>query len=99
MTAEEIIETVVRAGGTLKIQGDNVKYWFPQSLAPLIGELRERKPQVIALLRREGGRIAVFPHCPRCAGYYLYRKDNIGLYECVTCGLAGIEESIARRLI
>jgi len=44
-------------------------------------------------------RVTVFPHCPRCASYALYRKDNIGLYECMTCGLLGIEESTARRLV
>jgi Zn ribbon nucleic-acid-binding protein len=50
------------------------------------------------LLRKAGGRIAEFPHCPRCCSYALYRKNNIGVYECETCGLKGIEEHIARRL-
>ena len=45
------------------------------------------------------GRIAAFPHCPRCCSYYLYRQDNIGAYECQTCGLSGIEESTARRMM
>ena len=43
-------------------------------------------------------RVTVFPHCPNCASYALYRKDNIGAYECLTCGLSGIEESTARRV-
>jgi hypothetical protein len=46
-----------------------------------------------------GKRVTVFPHCPRCASYALYRKDNQGDYECLTCGLAGIEESTARRMV
>ena len=45
-----------------------------------------------------GKRVTVFPHCPRCASYVLYRKDNIGNYECQTCGLLEIAESTARRL-
>lgn len=45
-----------------------------------------------------GGRVTIFPHCPRCASYALYRRDNIGDYECQTCGLQSIEESSARRL-
>ena len=45
-----------------------------------------------------GRRETVFPHCPRCASYALYRKGNIGDYECQTCGLQSIEESSARRL-
>lgn len=46
-----------------------------------------------------GGYVGPFPHCPRCASYALYRKDNIGSYECLTCGLLEIEESTARRLV
>jgi predicted RNA-binding Zn-ribbon protein involved in translation (DUF1610 family) len=45
-----------------------------------------------------GERVTVFPHCPRCASYALYRKDNLGDYECQTCGMQGIEESRARRV-
>lgn len=40
----------------------------------------------------------VFPHCPRCASYDLYRKDNQGDYECETCGLNDISETVARRI-
>ena len=39
-----------------------------------------------------------FPHCPRCASYYLYRKGNVGSYECLTCGVLDIPEDVARRL-
>jgi len=39
-----------------------------------------------------------FPHCPRCASYALYRKNNVGTYECLTCELQGIDETAARRL-
>ena len=38
-----------------------------------------------------------FPHCPRCASYALYRPNNIGDYECLTCGLRNIAEAVARR--
>jgi len=57
--------------------------------APVSEELR--------LAQRPGGR--VFPHCPRCASYALYRRNNIGNYECMTCGLQDIEESTARRVM
>jgi Zn ribbon nucleic-acid-binding protein len=40
-----------------------------------------------------------FPHCPRCASYALYRKNNVGIFECLTCGLEEITESTARRPI
>jgi hypothetical protein len=39
-----------------------------------------------------------FPHCPKCAGYSLYRKNNVGSYECMTCGLQDISEEVARRV-
>ena len=38
-----------------------------------------------------------FPRCPKCASYFLYREDNIGNYECETCGLRDITEEVARR--
>jgi Zn ribbon nucleic-acid-binding protein len=40
----------------------------------------------------------VFPHCPRCASYALYRRNNAGVYECQTCGLQDIDEVTARRV-
>lgn len=99
MTAGELIDAVVRAGGVMKlINGDSVKCWLPKGAAHLAEKLKERKPELVKLLRREGGRIATFPHCPHCTSYALYRKDNIGAYECLTCGMTGIEESTARRL-
>jgi len=39
-----------------------------------------------------------FPHCPKCASYALYRKNNAGNYECQTCGESGITEAVARRV-
>ena len=40
----------------------------------------------------------VLPHCPRCASYALYRKNNVGKYQCETCGLTDISETVARRI-
>lgn len=37
-----------------------------------------------------------FPKCPRCKGYALYRENNLGAYECETCKLVDIAESVAR---
>lgn len=37
-----------------------------------------------------------FPKCPNCGSFALYRQHNLGSYECLTCDLVGIEESIAR---
>lgn len=99
MSMDEMVETVRQLGGVLKLEGDNVRCSLPASAAHLAGELRERKPELVALLKARGGRIAAFPHCPRCASYYLYRKNNIGLYECQTCGLEGIDEATARRVV
>jgi|SRR6516164_1593485 hypothetical protein len=46
---------------------------------------------------RDGGRQIVFPHCPRCSSYALYRRDNQGDFECLTCGQEEITDAIARQ--
>lgn len=99
MTTTELIDAVARAGGVLKIERDGVRCWLPIAAAHLASQLRERKPEVVSLLRMQGGRVATFPHCPRCASYALYRQHNEGKFECQTCGLQNIEEHIARRLM
>lgn len=37
-----------------------------------------------------------FPKCPNCESFALYRPHNIGEYECLTCGMTGITEDVAR---
>lgn len=60
------------------------------------GSVTQQSP---AKWRIRGGWTSTFPHCPRCASYALYRKNNIGDYECLTCGMQDIEESTARRVM
>ena len=98
MSVQSLVDEIIRRGGTLTLTGDTVRYRLPKDAEHLVDELRAVKPELIELLRKAGGRIAEFPHCPRCCSYALYRKNNIGVYECETCGLKGIEEHIARRL-
>jgi hypothetical protein len=43
-------------------------------------------------------RRTAFPRCPGCTSYALYRKNNVGLYQCDTCGLEEISEAVARRM-
>jgi predicted RNA-binding Zn-ribbon protein involved in translation (DUF1610 family) len=94
--AEELAITVERGGGTMTLAGENIELFLPDDLTHLLSELKEHKPEIVALLRRIGGRIADFPMCPKCGAYYLYRERNAGLYECQRCGLQGIEEHDAR---
>ncbi len=98
MTAREAVDSIMRAGGVLAVDGDRIRYKLPPDVWHLTSILAERKAEVLEVLRRQGGRVAPFPHCPRCAGYALYREHNQGDYECQTCGLQGIEESLARRV-
>lgn len=99
MTAREAVDSIMRAGGVLAVDGDRIRYKLPRDVWHLASILAERKAEVLEVLRRHGGRVAAFPHCPRCAGYALYRKDNIGAYECLTCGLPDIDENVARRMM
>ena len=78
MSLPSVVDQIRRAGGVLKLEGDTVKYRLPLDAAHLAAELKQRKPELVELLRRAGGRIAVFPHCPRCASYALYRQHNEG---------------------
>ena len=97
-TADELIESVKRAGGVLELDGDKLRCQLPKDAVYFAELLRERKPEIIEILKARGGRIATFPHCPKCPSYALYRRNNIGKYECMTCGLQEIEESTARRV-
>ena len=99
MSVQSLVDEVVRRGGTLTLKDDGgVRYRLPEDATYLVGELRAHKPELIEFLRRAGGRIAAFPHCPRCASYALYRENNIGDYECQSCGLQNIGETAARRV-
>jgi hypothetical protein len=94
-----VVEEIRRAGGDLRLEGDErVHVVFPPGMEGLTPVLRDHKPELVVLLRAQGGRVATFPHCPKCASYALCRINNLGEYECMTCGLQNIEEQIARRL-
>jgi len=62
-----------------------------------VGDLPGLSPNIGAPEPVEAPESHIFPHCPRCASYALYRRNNEGDYECETCGLEGIAEAVARR--
>ena len=97
MSTAELIDSVKRVGGILELHGDKLKCQLPKSAAHFVELLREHKQELIGIVRARGGRIATFPHCPRCASFALYRANNIGNYECETCGLRDIDPAAARR--
>jgi hypothetical protein len=98
MSAATLVEAVKKAGGVLALDGDRLRFKLPNSAAHLIERLRLQKAELVALLRSNGGRLATFPHCPKCSSYALYRPNNTGNYECQTCGLQDILEEFARRV-
>lgn len=53
MSAAEIVEAVLAAGGVLEIKGSRIHYQIPEQSAPLLDELRRHKPDVLHLLRRQ----------------------------------------------
>lgn len=94
--AEELAAAVERGGGTMSLAGERVELFLPDGIAHLLPELKLHKVELVALLHRLGGRLAYFPMCPKCGAYCLHRDGNVGLYECLRCGLRGIEEHAAR---
>jgi hypothetical protein len=93
---EELAIAIGGGGGTLTLIGESIELFLPGDLVQLLPGLKQLKPEMIAMLRRVGGRIAHFPMCPNCGSHALHRKNSIGAYECLTCELQGIEERTAR---
>jgi hypothetical protein len=60
VTVEELADLVGRGGGILRLDGERVRYWLPADISNLAPELIIRKPELIALLRREGGQIGSY---------------------------------------
>ncbi|MFP5233918.1 MAG: hypothetical protein ACLGQX_15035 [Acidobacteriota bacterium] len=54
------------------------------------------QPHGLAARLVHGKRVTVFRRCPCCASYALYRNNNVGDYECQTCGMQCIDEDTAR---
>ena len=98
-TVAELVDEAVRAGGILRLEGDSVKVILPKDKMHLVDELRAHKPEVRELLHKSGGRIANFPRCPACRSWALFRENNRGLYECLTCTQQDIPEHVARRVM
>jgi Zn ribbon nucleic-acid-binding protein len=96
LEAQDLAEAVAAGGGTLSLVGDDAKLFLPGYCPNLLPRLKKHKLELIVLLRLAGGWIARLPMCPKCGSYALYRKNNIGAFECLTCELQGIEERNAR---
>jgi hypothetical protein len=58
VTAAEIVEEVVAAGGVLLLNGNRIHYQIPEQAAPLLDELRRQKPLVLNLLKQREQRKA-----------------------------------------
>src|ERR1017187_4714957 len=58
MSASDIIEAVLAAGGVLVLKGSRIHYQVPPQAAPLLNELRRHKPDVLYLLRQDERRKA-----------------------------------------
>jgi hypothetical protein len=52
MSAVEIVQEVLAAGGVLLLKGDRIHYQIPEQAAPLLNELRHHKADVLNLLRQ-----------------------------------------------
>ncbi|PYX53355.1 MAG: hypothetical protein DMG76_25850 [Acidobacteria bacterium] len=54
MTATEVLDAVERAGGSLALNGAQIKYTMPKEAAWLLHELKQNRKDLIELLRENG---------------------------------------------
>lgn len=104
MTATELIEEVRDHGGEIVPWGEQIRVDLPGELNHLIPALKEHKPEILEALKSEcwwkspsGERVTVFPSCPACGSYALWREHPGEPYECLSCCAQGIPEGKARQ--
>jgi len=51
MTAHELIQKIEDAGGVLTVKGARIRYELPDDAAPMIAVLRQRRDEVLRILR------------------------------------------------
>jgi hypothetical protein len=54
MTAIEVLHAVERVGGSLALNGNQIKYAIPRPAVWLVTELKQHREELIGLLREEG---------------------------------------------
>jgi hypothetical protein len=77
LSTDEIVGTVLRLGGALKLEGDNVRCSLPPAAAHLANELRKHKLEIVTLLRLRNS----WP-TPLSYPEYLCRLRAAGLVPC-----------------
>ena len=93
-----ILEQIQQSGGILTLEdGDRIRAMLPPDVAHLSAALREKKPELLQILRTYGGHIANVPRCPVCASAALFRQRTDEPFECLLCGEQGISELASRR--
>lgn len=55
MTAIEVLCVVEKAGGSLVLNGNRIKYTIPKKSAWLIAEVREQREEIVAVLQQREG--------------------------------------------
>jgi len=54
MTANEVLQAVEKVGGSLALNGNQIKYAIPRPAMWLVSELKQHREELIGLLREEG---------------------------------------------
>ncbi len=90
MSAVEIFEAVLAAGGTLVLSGNRIRYQIPEQDAPLVDELRRHKPDIVDLLRQRE-RAKAFCHLLPLVGKRVWSPAGPGK-------LLGVEDFATVRL-
>ena len=98
MSLDLILAEIEQSGGVLKLEGEEqIRIALPPNVAHFAPLLRDRKPELLQILRQRGGRIASFPSCPACGSFALFRQHPGEPFECLSCAAQEISEIEARR--
>jgi hypothetical protein len=83
VTPADVIREIERAGGILEVRDDRIRYSLPKSVGWIVAELRKHKLEIVAAIRRRGGRPSTCsPHCyEEEAGVWIHRPWA----GCTTC--------------
>ena len=100
METREIIGQIESAGGILTLDGELISYEVPARLKPLLAELRQRKADVVRILRQRRGivKAVASPSLPRGVRLVRYEPKDPPIVLDVATVIVDVDLFIRREL-